>query len=355
MQNKLKNQSGRKSFRYRDTECLNCGQPLDKSDVYCPYCSQLNSNKQLTLKDFISEFVSSIVVYDSRLRNTIKDLLFRPGVMTQNYMKGERMKYANPFRFFLSVSIIYFLLSGLVTNFTGEGEDIISNFNDSEKGATVGPFTMKNTSEESEAIPEVFEDKLIYSEKELDTMNSLKRLIYKFTTFNEFHDKNKIENSATALDSLKFDNSAYNRFIYKKVISYEKIKTNPTAFINYMFSKTPFFLFFFSPIFALFFLIIYRLKKFGYVAHVIFIFHIFSFLFLAMILLSIPDLIFGITLLVPILFLIIGPIYFYKALRNFYGQNRFITILKFVFLSFIFSISASFAALLFFTVTAAIY
>lgn len=106
--------NGRKSTQYRGTKCLNCGQPLDKSDVYCPYCSQLNSNKHLTLKDFFAEFLSSILVYDSRLRNTIKDLLFRPGVMTRKYVNGQRLKYANPFRFFLSVSIIYFLLEGLI-------------------------------------------------------------------------------------------------------------------------------------------------------------------------------------------------------------------------------------------------
>ena len=67
--------SGRKSLQYRGTQCLNCEQPLDISDVYCPYCSQLNSNKQLSAKDFFGEFINSIVVYDSRLRNTLKDLL----------------------------------------------------------------------------------------------------------------------------------------------------------------------------------------------------------------------------------------------------------------------------------------
>src|SRR5690606_1409347 len=112
--------SGRKSSRYRGNKCLNCEQPLDISDVYCPYCSQLNSKKQLSAKDFIGEFITSIVVFDSRLRNTLKDLLFRPGVITRNYVKGQRLKYANPFRFFLSVSIIYFLLSGFIGIFESD-------------------------------------------------------------------------------------------------------------------------------------------------------------------------------------------------------------------------------------------
>jgi len=110
-------ENNRRHYRYRSNECLNCGQPLDLTDVYCSYCSQLNSTKQLSLKDFFSEFFNSIVSYDSRLRYTVSDLLFRPGRVTKNYSKGQRLKYANPFRFFLSVSIIYFLLNSLISTF----------------------------------------------------------------------------------------------------------------------------------------------------------------------------------------------------------------------------------------------
>ena len=122
-------QKSRKHFKYRSNECLNCGQPLDLSDVYCPYCSQLNSTKALSLKDFIGEFVNSIVSYDSRLRYTVFDLLFRPGRITRNYVEGQRLKYANPFRFFLSVSIIYFILFGIINTYvTDEGTKFNSNF-----------------------------------------------------------------------------------------------------------------------------------------------------------------------------------------------------------------------------------
>ncbi|MCB0468668.1 MAG: DUF3667 domain-containing protein, partial [Aequorivita sp.] len=121
--------SGRKSLQYRDTKCLNCGQALDISDVYCPYCSQLNSNKQLSAKDFFGEFLNSIVVFDSRFRNTLNDLLFKPGVITRNYAKGQRLKYANPFRFFLSVSIIYFLVNGLLNAITPSADNNTNNLN----------------------------------------------------------------------------------------------------------------------------------------------------------------------------------------------------------------------------------
>ena len=114
--------TGRKAAKYRGAECLNCGHPLDLSDVYCSYCGQLNTKKKLSLSDFFGEFLASIVNYDSRLRHTVKDILFRPGIITKNYVAGQRLRYANPFRFFLSTSIIYFLLQSLVSSFTGENK-----------------------------------------------------------------------------------------------------------------------------------------------------------------------------------------------------------------------------------------
>ena len=111
-------------MRYRGIECLNCGHPLDLSDRYCPYCGQINTTKRLSLGDFFGEFILSVFTYDSRFRYTVKDLLFKPGTITRYYVEGKRFKYANPFRFFLSASILYFILLGVVEFIKGE-----ENFN----------------------------------------------------------------------------------------------------------------------------------------------------------------------------------------------------------------------------------
>ena len=97
------------------------------------------------------------------------------------------------------------------------------------------------------------------------------------------------------------------------------------------------------------------MKKYTYMEHMIFIFHIFSFVFLAGIICMIPDTIIGDGVIFSIVLILIGPFYFYKALRNFYKQNRLITIIKFIFLNWIFWINAGVFALLFFAVTAAMY
>jgi len=351
---------GRKSWQYRGTKCLNCGQPLDVSDIYCPYCSQLNSIKQLSAKDFFAEFLSSILVYDSRLRKTLKYLLFRPGVITRNYAQGQRLKYANPFRFFLSVSIIYFLVTGFIDVITPNTE------NDSINSETKNGFNVmmdsisSNTSRTinfADSINKQQSNKQLkyYSEKELDAMSALESYKERFTLYNNFYGEHKIKNPVIALDSMHHRNTAINRWVYSKNTTVEKISEDPAEFIQFIVAKIPFFLFFFTPLFALFFWLIYSWKKYTYMEHTVFIFHIFSFIFLALLIAIIPDLLIGSKFLVGFLFIFIGPFYFYKALRNFYQQSRALTLLKFVFLSTVFVIGLTFTAIIFVAASAAIY
>ncbi|MFT4847682.1 MAG: hypothetical protein ACI83B_000203, partial [Sediminicola sp.] len=154
---------------------------------------------------------------------------------------------------------------------------------------------------------------------------------------------------------LKHVDNKLNRWIYEKNDAVERVIKDPYGFLDYLMGKVPFFLFFFTPLFAFFFWLIYPKKNYTYIEHMVFIFHIFSFMFLALLILIIPDYFSESTAFSSILFALIGPFYFYKALRNFYKQGRLITILKFVLLNIVFVISATTMALLFFSISAAIY
>ena len=374
---KLVKQKGRKAVKYRGAECLNCGNPLELTDLYCSYCGQLNTTKQLSLKDFFGEFIGSVLTYDSRLRYTIKDLLFKPGRMTTNYVKGQRLKYANPFRFFLSVSIIYFLAQSLISTITGIPQLNLNGSKDRTEVDSIlnsnniifapnGDPTLEGLAILSDTLvidkdtiplnlnkdPKDFE---YISEEDLDTIAWADRTLKRIVLYRTFYKKNEIKNSKQALDSLKHRDNRLNRWLYEKNDAVERVMDDPYGFLNYMMGKIPFFLFFFTPLFAFFFWLIYSKKKYTYIEHMVFIFHIFSFIFLALLILIIPDSFLGNEILSSILFGLIGPFYFYKALRNFYKQGRLVTIFKFVFLNIVFFISATIAALLFFTISAAIY
>ena len=371
------NQSGRKAAKYRGAECLNCRHPLELSDLYCSYCGQLNTTKQLSLKDFFGEFIGSVLTYDSRLRFTIKDLLFKPGRITLNYVKGQRLKYANPFRFFLSVSIIYFLVQSLISTITGNSQ---FNFNGSNDKIEIDSIMNKNNAilipnieSKLDSLTSISDTLLIdketipiklnkdpndfeyISEEALDTIAWAERIVKRFQLYRSFYNAHEIKNSTTALDSLKHHNNRLNRWLYEKNDAVDRVINNPYSFADYLMAKVPFFLFFFTPFFAFFFWLIYSKKKYTYIEHMVFIFHIFSFMFLAALIFLIPDSIMDDAVFSGILFGLIGPFYFYKALRNFYKQGRLITILKFVFLNVVFFISATISALLFFAISAAIY
>lgn len=378
---KLIKKSSNKLTKHRGAECLNCGRPLDFTDKFCPNCSQRNSTKQLSINDFFQEFLSSIFTYDSRLRYTIKDLLFKPGTITKNYVKGQRLKYANPFRFFLSVSIIYFLIQGLTASlgitdessaFKLNGESINATTNidsiinklpekeriklntDSLKKElhpilTTNNFDLINSENKKDTIPTYL------SEAELDTINKPMRIVERLITYRKFYKNTKIKDTEYALDSLKHQKTSLNKWIYSKNNALDRVTENPYGFANYLMSKVPFFLFFFAPFFAFFFWIFYSMKKYNYMEHLIFIFHIFSFIFLIALICFIPDLIFGDVVFTGIAFAFIGPFYFYKALRNFYKQSRIITLFKFILLNITFIISSAIAALIFFSISAAIY
>ncbi len=385
--------NSRKHFKYRSNECLNCGHPLDLSDRYCPYCSQLNSTKQLSLGDFFGEFFKSIVSFDSRLRYTLKDLLFKPGTITNNYVKGQRLKYANPFRFFLSVSIIYFIASTFVATFvTNDKNDINTQINkvlpfltitaNEANDKAIDSLIANNIKIEEGTLPstnEQLNDSIIKNstliddntkpdttrifdlhqkyvkQQELDSLSWSDANGKKVLTYINFYEDTKIANAKFALDSLEHNNTRYNRWLYDKNQAFERVKADPYSFYSYMINKVPFFLFFFTPIFALFFWLFYYKRNVNYMEHIVFVFHIFSFVFLSMLILLIVDTIIGIQILYTLLFLIIAPFYFYKALRNFYRQSRLLTALKFVLLSFVFITGSLIISTFFFLLTAAAY
>ena len=90
--------------------CANCGAPL--AGRFCAKCGQ-DGHAQLTVRHFFEEVVEGLLHFDSTFWRTLQPLLFRPGLMTEQYLAGRRKYYAPPFRTYLVISVIYFLVSSL--------------------------------------------------------------------------------------------------------------------------------------------------------------------------------------------------------------------------------------------------
>ena len=89
-----------------DGGCANCDAPL--AGQYCAVCGQRSRARMITLWQLLREVSEVLTTLDSRLWRTLITLLFRPGRLTADYLKGRRARYAPPLRLFLGASIVFF-------------------------------------------------------------------------------------------------------------------------------------------------------------------------------------------------------------------------------------------------------
>ncbi len=92
-------------------DCPNCGTPLHGQ--YCWQCGQRSRVRLITLWELLREAVGDLFELDSRLWRSLKPLMFRPGLLTSDYLAGRRARYMPPFRMYLVLSIIFFLVWNL--------------------------------------------------------------------------------------------------------------------------------------------------------------------------------------------------------------------------------------------------
>ncbi len=97
----------------RGNKCLNCENDISEDDNFCAQCGQVNDLKKVSLTQYLSAYFDDFLSFDSRLLNTIVALIFKPGYVTKNYVGGKRMSYANPFKLYLHITILFFLLIGI--------------------------------------------------------------------------------------------------------------------------------------------------------------------------------------------------------------------------------------------------
>jgi hypothetical protein len=90
--------------------CSNCGAPL--GGEYCAACGQRNEPHVHTLGHFASEAFESVTHADSRLWRTLGYLLAKPGYLSREFFSGRRARYLPPFRLYLVISLLFFLLAG---------------------------------------------------------------------------------------------------------------------------------------------------------------------------------------------------------------------------------------------------
>jgi len=325
-------------------ECLNCLMPLRGDENFCPSCGQKNDVRKLRVSHFFTEFLAGFISYDSTLWRTLKPILLSPGKVSLEYIKGKRKRYVNPFRFYFSVSIIYFLVIGLSSkwgdlNSSFEGanyKDIINIEQDLSEGD-------KKTLEEV-----LFKTDSVLAQNEAPALDSISSKIdsigmgWKITKANTLFKKHENLSVIAVLDSLDVAPTFFNKALYHKIKTYStgNDKENLKAFINSLVSNISVALFFLLPIFTLFVWFLYLRKRFSYMEHLVFVFNTQTVLFLLLLILFFVDLIMGEENQWWLTFLLFS-VYLFLALRGFYQQGFFKTVFKYFILNSVFFLLAS--------------
>lgn len=339
----------KKKTQIKGLECLNCGQPLNGVENFCSYCGQKNSTGKLSFGVFIQTLFSGFFSYDSRFWKTFIPLLTKPGKVSKEYIEGKRARFVNPFQLYLNVSIIFFLIIGFSIN--SENKNFINNNNNFINNDSLNRAIQQEIERDSTINKE---DKSLISNISNIATISKKRIRennYQFqinsknekeigfrekmNDFWAFNIKNPNLNSESALEKLGYSKTFWNNFYYNQIVNVAK-KNNQIkldggkSLLNEFISSTSISLFIFLPLFTLFIKLLYWRRHFTYMEHLVFVFNTQTVFFLFYIIFYLLNTIFKTDIFYKI-FILLFLFYLYKAIRNFYEQGRFKTIIKFLF------------------------
>lgn len=98
--------------------CLNCGEVL--TGQHCSHCGQPAKVRVLSLWGLTRDVIGDLLDADSRVWRTLWPLAFRPGLLTQEFLRGRRMSYTPPFRMYLVLSLVFFVMA----SFSDPGSEV---------------------------------------------------------------------------------------------------------------------------------------------------------------------------------------------------------------------------------------
>jgi hypothetical protein len=124
--------------------CANCEAPL--GGHYCANCGQEAVLHHASTREFLHEFVGHYVALEGKLWGSLLRLLFRPGLLTNEYIRGRRVRFVQPLRLYLSFSVLFFAL----LKFTGGSDAEVETEGANTVAKVVAPvrLTARNAAEQ---------------------------------------------------------------------------------------------------------------------------------------------------------------------------------------------------------------
>jgi hypothetical protein len=347
--NKFKKKDAK--HRYENGVCKNCG--TNFSGHFCPECGQSVSDYDKPFSFIFYNFVGDFFAFDTRFFRTFGALLIKPGFLTKQYFEGKRIRYAPPFRIFIFISFIMFLLLQIYTN---RG---LTTVLDSNLGGNILLDSVAHTKADSiinQVKSELGTTDSIVGDSVLNLMGiapdsadtSDLNLRITMETFRDTKDlRQTLNNLANEMEN-ELVNVTDQKERAKKM-EFIRLARSPeqavTKFLEYL--SWAFFLL--LPIFAIFLKLLYIRRKQNYIRHLIFSIHTHSFIFIVFTIIILLYLLSGGDIEnsiaessginnISILLTLSVPVYIIIALKKFYGQSWGKVILKFLTVSILYNI-----------------
>src|SRR5438477_9727519 len=90
------------------TNCENCGAPL--YGHWCAQCGQAAVEYRRSFRHVILDVLDSFLNWDSKFFATLVWLIARPWYLTNEFVRGHRVRYLHPIRLYLLASILFFFV-----------------------------------------------------------------------------------------------------------------------------------------------------------------------------------------------------------------------------------------------------
>ena len=304
----------------KDTNCLNCS--TEVVGPYCHHCGQENIEPKESIWHLLRHFLNDVTHFDGKLFSTLKVLVTKPGFLSKEYNKGRRTAYLNPIRMYIFISAIFFFV------FLGSVH-VTENKTYNPAETTKRDSIQYQMYKKFAVAGPVMTQKQFLEKRGKSSGVSIAPGNYK---------------SRTQYDSVLKAGKKHNWFerqlVYKSIDLNQKYGDNSQLFlrdvINKFFHLLPQMFFFLLPLFALMLKMFHvRNKDLYFTDHAIFTIHFYIYLFLSLILIILINNLSD-SINWPFLKYISGLLtlglfyYFYRAMRNYYGQGRGKTLLKYV-------------------------
>jgi hypothetical protein len=296
--------------------CLNCGTPL--GGQYCGKCGQRSRSRLISIWALLQE-----------------------GQLTKDYLEGRRARFMPPFRTYLVLSILFFVIAFFdpreeFSVFFDEEQVLTEESADTPVSSEILEEMREELAEEGllDPAPQISGQDDSVEEDAADDEEDSGGFNISFSDDGAAAsgecDDIIVENPPPWLESWLTQERL-------TIICERATEDDGRAFLARLLDATPSALIFLLPLMAFILKVLYPLSKRYYVEHLLFVVHYHAFVFLILTLqtildrtvaaISLPEAITAVTGTVVFFYV---PIYLFKAMRRVYGQGWAMNFLKFV-------------------------